>query len=424
MHYKNIIWNLLGLGLPLLIAALTVPSLISVIGTERFGFLALAWGLIGYAGALDLGVGRAVTQRLASLRGRDVDNEIPGVVSTAVRITMVVGLVGFVLIVLGSFLGGYNLVPRQSVSAAEVLFSLLLLAVAIPMQAISATYRGVNEAYLNFRNISFLRVALGAANFGAPFLVAQITTQLYWLIATLVLSRLIALFMYRKFAYQCLPGGEGEKGEFSKLQANKLLAFGGWVTVSSVVSPFLVQADRFFVGVLISAAAVTAYVIPYEITVQAMVLVGAITTVAFPVIANLLQEDINKAHGVFNRWLIWVSLIMLCVMSCIALLMPFILNLWVGKYVSDESAWVGRILCIGVFFNAVGSMFYSFLHASGRSKETAILHLIELPLFVGALYILITYFGVVGAAMAWTFRVAFDALGLFYFTKVKRSSYV
>ncbi|NWL19517.1 flippase [Pseudomonas umsongensis] len=420
MQYKNIFWNLLGLGLPLLIAALTVPGLISVIGTERFGFLALAWGLIGYAGALDLGVGRAVTLRLASLRGRDKEKEIPDVISTAVRITTVIGTAGFVLIVIGSCLGGYNFVPRQTVSVMEVLISLLLLALAIPMQAISATYRGVNEAYLNFKNISFLRIALGAANFGAPFLVAQFTNQLYWLIGTLVLSRGIALFMYRKFAYQCLPAGEDGAGKFTKVQANKLLTFGGWVTVSSIVSPFLVQADRFFVGTLISAAAVTAYVIPYEITVQALILVGAITTVAFPVITGYLQEDINKAHHVFNRWLVKVSLVMFCVMGCVALLMPYILNIWVGKYVSEESTWVGRILCVGVFFNAIGSMYYSFLHASGRSKETAILHLIELPMFVGALYVFITYFGVVGAALAWTLRVVFDSLGLFYFTKVKR----
>ena len=53
MRIRNILWNLFGLGLPLLIAAATVPKLLLLIGNERFGFLALAWGLIGYAGALD-----------------------------------------------------------------------------------------------------------------------------------------------------------------------------------------------------------------------------------------------------------------------------------------------------------------------------------------------------------------------------------
>lgn len=69
MRTRSILWNLLGLGLPLLIAAVTVPKLLTLIGSERFGFLALAWGLIGYAGALDLGIGRATTQRVAALIG-------------------------------------------------------------------------------------------------------------------------------------------------------------------------------------------------------------------------------------------------------------------------------------------------------------------------------------------------------------------
>lgn len=142
MHYRNIIWNLLGLGLPLIIAALTVPGLISIVGTERFGLLALAWGLIGYAGALDLGIGRALTQRIASLRGDPQAAVISDAVATAVTLTSVVGVVGLVAIALGSFAGVQQFIPRQSIPAAEITFSLLLLALALPMQAVSATYRG------------------------------------------------------------------------------------------------------------------------------------------------------------------------------------------------------------------------------------------------------------------------------------------
>lgn len=75
-----------------------------------------------------------------------------------------------------------------------------------------------------------------------------------------------------------------------------------------------------------------------------------------------------------------------------AVLLPTILELWVGAYVAEDSVTVGRILCLGVFFNAIGAMFYSFLHAQGRTKITAIFHLIEFPLFIAALYLLITKF--------------------------------
>lgn len=42
MRIKNIAWNLAGLGGPLIVAALTAPSLIRMIGMERFGLVALA----------------------------------------------------------------------------------------------------------------------------------------------------------------------------------------------------------------------------------------------------------------------------------------------------------------------------------------------------------------------------------------------
>jgi O-antigen/teichoic acid export membrane protein len=68
MRVSHVGWNLAGLSLPLLVAALTVPHLVEVLGKEKFGLLALAWGLIGYAGVLDLGIGRAVTQLVSRLR--------------------------------------------------------------------------------------------------------------------------------------------------------------------------------------------------------------------------------------------------------------------------------------------------------------------------------------------------------------------
>ena len=58
-------YNLLGLGLPLLIAVFTIPVLIKDLGDARFGLLTLIWAVVGYFGLFDLGLGRAMTQQLA-----------------------------------------------------------------------------------------------------------------------------------------------------------------------------------------------------------------------------------------------------------------------------------------------------------------------------------------------------------------------
>ena len=148
----------------------------------------------------------------------------------------------------------------------------LLVAVALPAQAVSATYLGVNEAYAKFVGISVLRVSLGVANFGGPYLVALKTSDLRWLVSTIVVSRIFALLAYRHLAVRCLPDERHDATiRPDGYTTRTLLRFGGWFTVSSVLGPIMVQADRFFVGAMISVAAVTAYVLPFELVVTCRV---------------------------------------------------------------------------------------------------------------------------------------------------------
>jgi O-antigen/teichoic acid export membrane protein len=348
-----------------------------------------------------------------------VDNhQIPDVLETAVRITLASGGIGMLALLVAALGGVYRLIHSTTVPDIEIEYSMMLLALALPIQAISATYRGVNEAYLNFKKISMLRIMLGVANFGAPYLVALYTNKLQWLVATLVLSRCLAFVLYRRFAYDCmLKNGHPVRGRYDQQITRNLIRFGGWFTVSSVISPMLVQADRFFVGALISASAVTLYVIPYEVTAQSLLIVGSVTTVAFPVITNLIHTAPQDAAVFFKLWLYRISAIMLVAMTTLAFVMPYLLNVWVGPHITDASVRVGQILCIGVFFNSIGAMYFSLLHAYGKTRATAILHMIELPLFVAALYLLIREYGVTGAAVAWSLRMVFDTSALLFLSR-------
>ncbi|MDR3453493.1 MAG: oligosaccharide flippase family protein [Rhodoferax sp.] len=414
MRLSHIGWNLAGLSLPLLVAAVTVPHLIAKLGNERFGLLALAWGLIGYAGALDLGIGRALTQMVARLRGDGNVSVIPDALATARRITLIAGLVGGVAITLVAFVGVSAWIGAKATSPAEIRNAMLLLAIALPAQAMSATFRGLNEAYLNFKGISLVRVGLGIVNFGGPYLVTLYTTQLPWLVATLVVSRLLALMIYRRLAYMCFDEQPGiqRKGIYSPPIARSLFSFGGWITVSSVVGPILTQADRFMVASVLSAAMVTIYVLPYEVVVQSLILVGAVSSVIFPTLSRLMHEQPDRWQAYFRRWLLAVAAMMLVVCALLALLLPMLLPLWIKTNLQPESIVVGQILCLGVFANAIGTMYYALLHAKGRSDLTAKLHLIELPIFIGALVILLNQYGIEGAAWAWVGRAVFDAIFL------------
>lgn len=417
MRIAHIGWNLAGLSLPLLVAAVSVPQLIDQLGKERFGLLALAWGLIGYAGALDLGIGRALTQMVAKLRGEKNETTVPEILATASRITLVSGLIGCILIAGFAFLFENSWLSTTEIAEEEIKFAMLLMAIALPAQAMSATYRGLNEAYQNFRGINLLRIGLGIVTFGGPYLVTFYTNHLAALVSTLVVSRIVALVIYGWLAKTCLTGIGSVGISYSKNIAKNLFKFGGWVMLSSVISPILVQADRFVIGALISAAAVTVYVLPYELVVQSLILVGAISSVAFPSLTTMLNEKNKDWRKYFIRWLIVVSVIMFIVCLALAFALPKILSVWIGNQLDVQSVLVGQILCLGVFANSIGSMFYALLHAQGRVSLTAKLHLIELPLFLITLYVLVSLYGVIGAAMAWGGRMIFDAIVLAFLSR-------
>lgn len=412
MKLSHISWNMAGLALPLLIALVSIPKLIANIGNERFGLLALAWAMMTYAGVLDLGIGRALTQMVSKLRGQKNPDQIPVVLATASRITMTAGLVGSLGIVLFALFGCSGLIKTEHIPQSEIRNAVLLLAIALPTQAMSATYRGMNEAYMNFKGISILRVLLGTINFAGPLIISYFTQDLAWIIASLVVSRVVSLLLFRHLAFSCMKRNEPNYNPnqlvYSSQVAKTLFSFGGWVTVSSILSPMMVQLDRFMIAALLSAAAVTIYVVPFELVAQSLILVTAINSVIFPSLSRLMQEQPDNWQKYFQTWLFRVGALMLVMSSTMAFLMPYILKFWLKDEFHPESVLVGQILCAGVFLNSLSALFYSQLHALGKASVTAKFHMIEFPIYFAFLYFALLKFDIMGAAIAWSARMALD----------------
>jgi O-antigen/teichoic acid export membrane protein len=411
MRLSSIAWNAAGLAAPLAVALLCVPLLLRQLGTERFGLLSLAWALTAISGLFDLGIGRATTRCVAAQLGRGETNRIHGTLTAAVRIAAPAGLVGALLLVLAAAVGAHRVIRYDPALQPEVLQATLLLALVIPLQTLIATYRGVSEACQQFRGISVVRMALGVANFAAPLAVAQYSSHLALLVLALLLARVAACAAFRHLARQALPDA-GAAMPLSACERRELLHAGGWFSVSAMVSPVLVQADRFFIGAVLSAAAVSTYAVPFDLVTQLLIIATAVSTVAFPSITHRLQTDTASARAEFDRWLLIVASAMAVATVLVAWWLPELLSAWIGTALPAEAATVGRWLCLGVWINSIGGMYFAWLHAQGRFRATALLHLVELPLYLATLTLLLHQFGVTGAAMAAVLRFGLDSATL------------
>jgi O-antigen/teichoic acid export membrane protein len=413
---KNTLFNLLGYGAPLIVAVFAIPLIVKAIGTDRFGILTLAWVLTGYLSMLDLGLGRALTKIVAEKIGENRTAEIPGTIWTAlsglVLISIAVGLIFWSC----SHWVVNDLLKIPADLKKETLYTFYLLAAVIPVVVVSVGFRGVLEAYQRFDLVNAARIPLGIYSFAAPLAVIPFSVKLYFIIALLLLGRLITASIQ---FYLCCRVSSRLLKDFSvdfKIFV-ALLRFGGWMTVTNVISPLLVYLDRFFIGALLSIAAVAYYATPSEVITKLTLVSGALMSVVFPAISASYNVDRQRAAFLVERGLKYVFIV---IFPIVLVLISFTLEglrFWLNEDFAQNSKNVTQILAIGIFFYCMGQIPYAFIQGAGRPDLTAKLHLLEMPVYLILLFGAIHWAGIVGAAIVWTIRIALDTICLFIMTQ-------
>jgi O-antigen/teichoic acid export membrane protein len=409
---RNTAWNLLGYGAPMVVAVFCIPILIRGLGTDRFGVLTLAWALIGYASLFDLGLGRALTQLVACKLGIGEEAEVPGLAWTSLLLMMLLGFVGTASILLISpWLVGRGLNVPATLQG-EAVQSFRLLGLSIPFIITTTGLRGLLEAHQKFGLVNALRIPLGVLTFAGPLLSLPFSKSLVPVVATLVAGR-IAIWAAHLVVCRRVLSELDSSITWDRSNVGPLLRFGGWMTVSNVVSPLMVTLDRFFIGALVSMTAVAYYATPFEVVTKILLVPVALMGVMFPAFSASFARDGARTALLFGRSVKSLFLVLFPIMLCTIVLAQDGLKLWLGAEFAQHSFRVLQWLAVGVFLSGLAQVPFALLQGVGRPDVTATLHLIELPIYLGLMWWLISKRGIEGAAIAWSARVSIDALFLF-----------
>lgn len=405
---RNAAYNLLGFLVPSLLGVIAVPIYLALIGAERFGVMALAWLVLGYFGLFDLGLGRATAQCIAALRDAG-PQERATALGTSIAANLGIGVAGAALLYPAGwyvFVHVFDLTPAMR---TEALQALPLLAVALPIATTIGVLSGAlmgRERFLESNRISVASTALfqflplAAAWLAGP--------ELPIAMGAAIAARLVGIAMLWRACRR--EFGALSRGHWDRDQLRRLLSFGGWVTLTAMFGPLLVFSDRFLIGAMIGAVAVTVYTIPLDAARRLSGAAQALANALFPRLAVASEPEAAKLsrNAVGTMYALGTPLVAAALFA-----MDPAMRLWLGNQIGGEAAPLARLFLIATWLNGFAQIPYTRLQAQGRPDLVAKILLVQVPFYLAALWLCLPRWGLAGLAWVYLARIAIDTVVLF-----------
>lgn len=395
---KNSFFNIAGYLIPGLLSIPILGYMARELGIEEFGLFTLILSIVGYASIFDIGITRSVIREIAIYKHDK--QEVIKILSTSTLIIILLGvLAAFLIILFNTQIT--NLLKVSANIKEEFSFCLIIMSLSIPSFLVTQVWCSLLEGKEEFLKLNIYKSISSTLVILLPAIGLFWGQSLTYVIIGLLVSRIISMLLIFKFCkgYRFVIA-------FDKLVFNRLITFGGWIAVSNIISPIMSYFDRFILANRMGSDVVGFYTGPSEAIARIGIFPSAIARTIFPMLSSNQMESFKIKK--ISYILIIVSVVPFALFF--AGFAEEILSLWLGDSFAKSSSLVFQILTLGLVFNSVAQVPFASIQASGNSKVTAFLHLIECLPYLVLLWWLISHYGIVGAAWAWTIRMLIDML--------------
>jgi O-antigen/teichoic acid export membrane protein len=189
---------------------------------------------------------------------------------------------------------------------------------------------------------------------------------------------------------------------------------------SSGTGLILDTADRLVIASLLGGVAAAWYTIAYNVVTRARVLPQAIARVLYPQVS---ANPTGAMHVLIGSARV-LTLILVPALAIGMVLIDPLCRLWIGESATKAVVPIARIMMLGVYLNCIAYVPLVALQARGDPDRLAKIHVMETPVFLIVIYFSTEFYGVTGAAIAWSVRLLIDTVILLWVAELKRVLYV
>jgi O-antigen/teichoic acid export membrane protein len=367
---RTLLANYLGRFVPALLAVITLPIYVRLLGIDSYGLVGFYNALQGFANFFDLGLGAAAGRAL--LIGRGAGEPAARARRLCLLVERAFGAIATALCVgtaalgLAAVIGGLPLLPAGAGNSGVVVLLAVLVAMRFPFSAYANIMIGLDrQVRLNILTAAteFARHAVALA--AMYWLSADFTT---FLLANLAVS-VLALVAHRWTALGgsvALPASSvGATPELRRLVRDaggmSLLNL-GWFLIGNV--------DKLVLAPLLAPAAYSAYVLAYQIATALWVMVMPVYLTVYPVVTvDLAAGRRAAARALIGRYTAFLSGSLTAIAVAFVAFDRPLLALIVGPLnASAMSATVVLAFLAGYVLNGVWQMPYALAMATAHLR--------------------------------------------------------
>jgi O-antigen/teichoic acid export membrane protein len=402
----NVSVQIAGSVLPALFMIVTFPAVKATLSAASFATFAFLFTAISLMSVLDVGLGRSVTYFAARHLQAGQRQEAVRSLWAAMVIGLALSAAAAAVVLLAD---NVFLAPRAA-NAGVDFHTVLRLLWFLPVFMCGALLRGFLEAEQRFLVVNGIQLVYGAVIAFAPLAAIRFTTDIgiYPVIFGLIRSALVVAYV---LLIRRTQPGVLRPDRHIKFKLREVMRYAQWLFASNLAGVAIVYADRIAVAASLASAAVSAYVVPMDLVMRGQVLIGALSTVLFPLLVRMADRKSSSliTGTMCGQFVVFGAILVLAtiVSSCT----PFLLESWMGKAFSVDATLVARVAVLGLAPVGCASLAMTVLHAQGRTAHPAALHMIEFPLYSAALWGAARTGNVVFILASWLGRLCFDMAG-------------
>lgn len=389
-----------NLGLGCIIPLLYTPIMLRMLGQSEYGLYSLSNSVISYLSMLNFGMGSAVMRYVTKCRAEGDKRSVENIVGL---FTIIYSLLAVLVVAVGLFLTAFadtffsKGLTSDEISRLRILLVLMTLSTAVSFPV--SVFSSVAVAYEKY---VFRRLIDIAGTILTPVLNLAALFMGTGSIGMAVVGLFIQLLYTPIFLVSCskMLNIHPKFGKPKPGLLKEIWGFSAFVFLSMIVDLLYWSTDKVLIGAMIGSAAVAIYNVGGTFTSMMQNMSSAISNVFVPRVTMMVVKDASNDE--MSELLIRIGrlqyLIISLILSGYIVFGQIFIHFWSGDAYQD-AYWIALLTMIPLAIPLIQNIAYNTILAQKKHQFRAIVYLIIALINIVSTYLVIPYYGIIGAAV-------------------------